>query len=516
MKSRILLASALLLAGCQSTQQVNAPSTTTKKTIIIEKPVTTVPTSPSSVLETQPHQVPKKTTPQLSPQQQQDLWDRIAMQIDTPIPENKRIRYYRNWYLKHPRNLQIIAERSKPFLYYITQEVEKRNMPLELALLPIVESSFDQYAYSSSAAAGLWQIIPDTGRRFGLTINSWYDGRRDIVKSTQAALNLLEYLHNKFGNWQYALAAYNTGEGRVFNAIDKNKRLGKSTDYWNLDLPDETSAYVPKLYAVADILRDPQKYGIRIPAVANKPVLQEINPGVQMDLAVAARFAGISTQELKDLNPAYHKWATAPNGPYHLLLPINKVKSFKVALANNKRENLRTVRHTVRSGDTLGALAVKYNTTVKDIQRANNLKSTQLRIGQHLSIGVKGASLVSKPKVSPSHTSSRTHTVKSGESLWNIAKKYNTNVANLRRWNNLSANSTLRIGQKLTVKHSVSNTSTKQSSVRWTQYKVRSGDSLSVIAQRHDVSVSELMKWNNISKRHYIKPGQTLKLRTKA
>ncbi len=190
MKSRILLASVLLLVGCETTQPPTQKADTNDTSTVVEKPATvTLPL----LFETQPSEEVTEVK-KITPQQQKDVWDRIAMQIDTPIPNNKRIRYYRNWYLKHPRNLEIIAERAQPFLYYITEQVEKRGMPLEIALLPIVESSFDTNAYSSSAAAGLWQIIPDTGRRFGLKQNSWYDGRRDIVKSTEAALRSTDLL----------------------------------------------------------------------------------------------------------------------------------------------------------------------------------------------------------------------------------------------------------------------------------------------------------------------------------
>jgi membrane-bound lytic murein transglycosylase D len=509
MKFKILLASVLVIAGCQTTKETTQVDTNQTKTVV-EQPtntpvVTVVPVVP--VIKK-----PQPITVKLTPQQQQDVWDRIAMQITTKIPNNKRVQYYRNWYLKNPRNLEIIAQRAQPFLYYITEQVEKRGMPLELALLPIVESSFDPHAYSSMAAAGLWQIIPDTGRRFGLKQNSWYDGRRDVVKSTTAALNLLEYLNKKFdGNWQQALAAYNTGEGRVFSAIRKNKAAGKPTDYWALDLPNETSSYVPKLYAVADIIMHPKKYGFHIEPISNKPVIAVVKPGVQMDLTIAAEFAGISTRELKDLNPAYRRGVTAPNGLNHLLLPINKVKRFRRELAQNRNASMITHHHRVKSGESLGLIANYYHSSIKAIQKVNKLKTTNIRIGQSLTIPASPISLVNRQHRAAVHVEAQHYVVQSGDNLWDIARKHKTSVVKLKQLNSLSKNAVLHQGQRLKV--STTATSKKTAANHKTiHYKVRNGDSLSVIAQRYDVSVAEIKKWNNLANNKYIKQGQQLKL----
>ncbi|PSV24171.1 LysM peptidoglycan-binding domain-containing protein [Photobacterium sp. GB-56] len=509
MKSRILLASVLLLVGCETSQPITKKAETNDVNTVVVKPTNEVI---PPLFESQPDKVTSEVK-KITPQQQKNVWDRIGMQIDTHIPNNKRIRYYRNWYLEHPRNLEIIAERAQPFLYYITEQVEKRGMPLEIALLPIVESSFDQNAYSNMAAAGLWQIIPDTGRRFGLKQNSWYDGRRDIVKSTNAALNLLTYLNKKFdGNWQYALAAYNTGEGRVFNAIKKNKALGKSTDYWDLDLPDETSSYVPKLYAVADIIKNQKKYGITLPAISNKPAVAIVKPNTQIDLNIAAKFAGISTAEIKALNPAYRRGVTAPNGLNDLLLPINSVNKFNRALANNRNKALRTTTYTVKSGDSLGVIAARHNTTISAIKQTNHLKTSNIRIGQQLKLPTSSYALVrTQHSNAVAHTH---HTVRKGDSLWTIARQYNTSVNALAKANKLSTKSTLHLGQKIKVSDNKVSTSTGKSTnkVKTISYKVKNGDSLSVIAQRHKVTVKQIVKWNNLNSKKYLKQGQTLKL----
>ncbi|SMY38816.1 LysM peptidoglycan-binding domain-containing protein [Photobacterium andalusiense] len=506
MKFKILLASVLVIAGCQTTKETTQVDTNSKNTVV-EQPTNTpvVPVAP--VIKP-----PQAEVVKLTPQQQQDVWDRIAMQITTKIPNNKRVQYYRNWYLKNPRNLEIIAQRAQPFLYYITEQVEKRGMPLELALLPIVESSFDPHAYSSMAAAGLWQIIPDTGRRFGLKQNSWYDGRRDVVKSTTAALNLLEYLNKKFdGNWQQALAAYNTGEGRVFSAIRKNKAAGKPTDYWALDLPNETSSYVPKLYAVADIIMHPKKYGFHIPPISNKPVVAIVKPGVQMDLTIAAKFAGISLTELKDLNPAYRRGVTAPNGLNQLLLPINTVKRFKRELAQNRNASIVTHHHRVKAGESLGLIAKRYHSSIKTIQRVNKLKTTNIRIGQLLTIPTSPISLVNRQHRVALNVEAQHYVVQSGDSLWSIARKHKTSITKLKQLNRLSKNAVLQKGQRLKVSASASIKKTTASR-KTISYKIRRGDSLSTIAQRYDVSIAEIKKWNNLGNRKYIKQGQQLKL----
>ncbi|MCP4956550.1 MAG: LysM peptidoglycan-binding domain-containing protein [Photobacterium aquimaris] len=512
MKFKILLASVLVIAGCQTTKETAQVDTNSKNTVV-EQPTNTPVVPVASVIKPPQAEVvkpPQAEVVKLTPQQQQDVWDRIAMQITTKIPNNKRVQYYRNWYLKNPRNLEIIAQRAQPFLYYITEQVEKRGMPLELALLPIVESSFDPHAYSSMAAAGLWQIIPDTGRRFGLKQNSWYDGRRDVVKSTTAALNLLEYLNKKFdGNWQQALAAYNTGEGRVFSAIRKNKAAGKPTDYWALDLPNETSSYVPKLYAVADIIMHPKKYGFHIPPISNKPVVAIVKPGVQMDLTIAAKFAGISLTELKDLNPAYRRGVTAPNGLNQLLLPINTVKRFKRELAQNRNASIVTHHHRVKAGESLGLIAKRYHSSVKTIQRVNKLKTTNIRIGQLLTIPTSPISLVNRQHRAALNIEAQHYVVQSGDSLWSIARKHKTSITKLKQLNRLSKSIVLKKGQRLKVSASVKKTTASRKTI---SYKVRRGDSLSVIAQRYDVSIAEIKKWNNLGNSQYIKQGQQLKL----
>lgn len=229
------------------------------------------------------------------------------------------------WYARHQAYLDRVAERATPYLFHIVEEIERRGMPMELALLPIVESAFHPFAYSRSHASGIWQFIPGTGRNYGLKQNWWYDGRRDIVAATDAALRYLDKLNKEFhGNWLHALAAYNTGERNVGRAIKRNRKAGKQTDFWSLRLPRETRGYVPSLLAVAELLAEPEKYGITWQTIENKPYFTQVDIGGQLDLATAAGLADLSMDDLYTLNPAFNRWATAPDGPHHLLVPVGK------------------------------------------------------------------------------------------------------------------------------------------------------------------------------------------------
>ncbi|KKA46330.1 LysM peptidoglycan-binding domain-containing protein [Salinivibrio sp. KP-1] len=515
MKYRFIILSTLLLSGCQSIGDAQNTDIASEAPPVVAKETTR---SPDKATET-----PKKATPAtptvLSPQKQSDVWQRISMQLSLPVPDNASVRRYRNWYLKYPNHLATVAERATPFLHLIVEKVEARNMPLELALLPVVESSFDQFAYSHGRAAGLWQFVPATGRRFGLEQNWWYDGRRDVVQSTDAALDYLEYLHGMFdGNWLHAIAAYNSGEGRVARAIHRNKQRGQPTDFWHLDLPKETSSYVPKLIALGDVLRHQDQYGLEVPAIPNQPALTLVDPKMQMDLALAANYAGLSVSELQSLNPAYNHWATSPSGPTHLLLPNENVERFNTELAKNDNQGLRVERYAVKSGDSLSEIAAEYNTTVKVLKRANQLHSSRIRVGQRLMIPVslkdESQYTLSAPQrlaalqAAERDGHKRTHTVRQGDSFWTIARRYNVDYRQLAKWNGMSPRDTLSIGQKLVVWDKEGDARR----IRTITYRIRQGDSLSSIAQRYNVSVAELVKWNQLRQNAYIQPGQKLTL----
>ncbi|MGB1110769.1 MAG: transglycosylase SLT domain-containing protein, partial [Gammaproteobacteria bacterium] len=250
-----------------------------------------------------------------------DLWARIRQSYSLGNHDHERIDYELKRYAGKNGFFKRIAERADPYLFLIVEEMERNGIPGEVALLPIVESAFKPFAYSHGRASGLWQFISATGLRYGMKQSWWYDGRRDVLASTQGAAKYLNTLKDHFdGNWLLALASYNTGEYRVLREMKKNRQAGKPTDFWNLDLPRETEAYVPRLLAMAKIIADPAKYGIDLPPISNEPKLAVVETGGQLDLAIAADMAGISLDELYRLNPGFNRWATDPDGPHRLLV----------------------------------------------------------------------------------------------------------------------------------------------------------------------------------------------------
>jgi membrane-bound lytic murein transglycosylase D len=269
-----------------------------------------------------------------------DLWDRIRNGMGLPQPERAEIASEIEWFsLKHVYFDQI-ADRARPYLHHIVEEIERREMPLEIALLPIIESAYRPTAYSPAGAAGIWQIVPGTGKRFGLKQNAWYDGRRDILASTQAALDYLGILHRRFeGDWLLALAAYNCGEGAVGNAIERNRRAGLSIDFWSLDLPRETQEYVPKLLAISSIIADPSEHDLVLDPIPNRPYLQEIHTGEgQLSLERVAALANMSIADLRSLNPGLVGPTTDPSGSHKLVIPISKARGLQQRLAAMAKE----------------------------------------------------------------------------------------------------------------------------------------------------------------------------------
>ena len=454
-----------------------------------------------------------------------NLWERVRSQLKFEFEDNRRIAAQRNWYLKHPNYMHRVATRAKPFLHLIVEKIEQQNMPLELVLLPIVESAFDPFAYSHGRAAGMWQFIPSTGKRFGMKQTWWYDGRRDVLASTQGAIDYLNYLHKMFdGNWLHALAAYNSGEGRVQRSIRKNKKAGKPTDFWALDLPKETRAYVPKLLALADILANADEYAFEWPEIDNVPLTQEVEVGSQIDLALAADMAQMTVKQLHALNPGFNRWATDPSGPFNLLLPIDKVDIFSAELAKtDDKQRLNWVRHKVKSGDSLLKLANKYHTTTDIISSVNELKSNVIIAGEYLVIPVALKSLESyslsqeqrlaKTQSKKSGVYKLAHKVQSGDTFWDLSREYKVNLRQLAKWNGMAPTDTLRPGKDLVVwVNDVTSTPRKDAVMRTLTYTVRNGDSLAGIANKFKVKVSDLQKWNQSKLKKYLQPGQKLQI----
>ena len=463
-----------------------------------------------------------------------DLWMRLraGYGLDLSI-ENDRIRVQREWYARHPEYFTRVTTRSERYLHYIVEQAEARDMPLELALLPIVESAFDTFAYSHARAAGPWQFIPSTGDYFGMQRTWWEDQRRDILKSTNAALDYLQQLSSRFeGDWLLALASYNAGGGTVSRAIRRNKEAGKPTDFWNLNLPRETTAYVPKLLAIAQIVGDPQAYGVPLHPIANEPYFATVKTGGQIDLAQAARLADISVEELYLLNPSYNRWATSPDGPFRLLVPVDRAENFQTKLASlPKDQRMQWARYEIRPGDNLGAIARQYRTTPQVLLNINHMKNNTIIAGRTLLIPGPASSssdyslsaesrLAKKQSKQPKGRQRVDYTVQPGDTLWEIARRHKVGVPELAKWNSMAPKDSLRIGQNLAVwtKGSLaaspaSNTpsSSNPNMVRKVRYAVRNGDSLYAIADRFNVSVNDIKSWNNaVASNRYLQPGQRL------
>lgn len=452
----------------------------------------------------------------LEPKEYVNVWDRIrnGFQLQDKYNINPRIERQRLWFIGNPSFIAQSSRRGSMYMHYIVERLEERNMPLELALLPIIESAYNPFALSRSNAAGIWQFIPTTGRHFNLQQNHAYDGRRDITASTNAALTYLDRLYNMFnGDWLLALAAYNSGEGTVSRAIERNQKLGLPTDYWNLPLPQETRDYVPKLLALAQIVQTPRHYGILLEPINNQPYFAAVKVKRGIDLNQVAARTGLDVNELHHLNPAFKQRITTHEGA-HLLVPTDKVAELTATLTTIKPVELRTWQnHQVRRGESLYSIANRYRMSVAELKAANKLSSNRIKPGQKLLIPSRQngtaarqvAAQTSKPAV-------RVHKVRSGENLWSIAKKSGVSVNELKRWNNLSRTQ-LKIGQTLKI-HSSTQKQTaaaQKNSQKPTYYKVRRGDSLYLIAKRFNVDVKTLQRWNPGQGR-LLKPGQTLTL----
>ena len=455
------------------------------------------------------------------------LW--AALRADFALPEqpdNARIRVQRDWYVKHPHYLERVSERAGRYAWYIHRQLQARGMPAEIALLPIVESAYDPFAYSHGRAAGLWQFIPSTGKRFGLKQDWWYDGRRDIPDSTRAALDYLEYLHERFdGDWLLALAAYNSGEGTVLSAQRYNRRKGRPTGFWDLKLPKETSAYVPKLIALGQLVERPAAFGVRLDPVPDRPAFHVVETGGQIDLAVAAELAGIDLETLYQLNPGFNQWATAPKGPHRLLVPAAATATFRQAIAQLPTdERVQWNRVKIRPGETLSEIARRYRTTVEVLETANQLKGTSIRAGRHLMVPIaskdrksytlSAAQRLSRKQNHPRNGGYKTrHVVRNGDTLWDLSREYKVGVRSLASWNGMAPGDPLRVGQTLVVWSGQRSTGVQAGSrVRPVHYTVRRGDSLSRIASRFNVSVTDLRRWNDLPKGKYLQPGQHIKL----
>ena len=487
---------------------------------------------PDSVAESPKHTAPSTQAVDTTP----DLWTRIRARFSIPGRDHARIQPSKEWYAKRQDYLDRTIARATPYLHYIVEEVERRNMPSELVLLPFVESAFQPLSNSHASAAGIWQFIPSTARYYGLKLNWWYDGRRDIHASTNAALNYLQKLGDQFnGDWQLALAAYNAGEGTVQRAVNRNRAARKPVDYWSLDLPKETRAYVPWLLAISEIVANPAKFNVTLTSIPDVPYLATITADSQIDLALAAELAELPLEEIHKLNPGYNRWVTDPDGPHQLLLPVEKIDAFKEKLAALPMEKrVRWTRHEVKKGESLGKIATLYGTTTELLREINKLGGNIAKAHTNLLIPVHAQDLghyvlrvAELPHINQAPQQDRlkrrgkgsTHIVKRGDTLQRVARRYSMSTQQLAALNNIAPTKKLLAGQRLIVRakstlrakgKSSTRMATADSKARRANYKIRPGDTLTRIAERLNVSIAELRKWNPAAKIKNLKAGQTL------
>lgn len=441
-----------------------------------------------------------------------------------------------DWYRKHPAFLFKVTQRSERYLQYVVATIEQRNMPAELALLPFIESAYDPFALSRSGASGLWQFIPGTGRKFGLAQNDSFDGRRDVVASTNAALNYLQKLHDQFnGDWLLAVAAYNFGEGNIQKAVDANRRLGKPTDFWSLSIREETRTYVPRLLALARIVENPHRYGVTLYHVPDRAYFASVDTYGPIDLPKAADLAGVSLDEMRKLNPGLRRATSSSQSLRTLLVPVDTADRFEQQLAKippgQRLSGQSFEDYRVQNGDNLLSISRKFGVSPEAIRSVNRLDDNNVGEGQTLLIPgqqrMANADKTPSPTAVASQPAVASHTVKAGETLWKIARSHGVNAEDIQRWNGLSSNTSLRPGQHLALSGAGSKTNPapanidtpkpKASAVAETGgphkvgYTVQSGDSLFAIANRFNVQVEDIVRWNQVNPRS-LHPGQKLTL----
>jgi len=493
LKAFFLAATVAVLAGCASTSPPGMPgdpvlssSTATVpaltplivpavKPLIVPavKPLTVPAVKPLTVPAVKPifpsgplspidrAQASSSNVAQLQPPA--DLWERIRLGFAMPNLESDLVTDREQWYASRPDYIQRMTERSSKYLFHIVEELELRNMPTELALLPYIESAFNPQAVSSAKAAGMWQFMPATGKYFDLKQNAFRDDRRDVLASTRAALDYLQKLHGMFGDWHLALAAYNWGEGSVGRAIAKNRKLGLGTSYTDLRMPDETRLYVPKLQAVKNIVANPQAYRTELPLIENHPYFQQVEITRDIDVALAAKLADVSIANFKALNPSAHRPVILAAGTPLILLPWDNAKIFQRNFeAYTQGQYASWTAWTAPATLSVGDAARRVGMSEADLRGVNNIPPRMLiKVGSTLLVP-RTAKMVNDVTSHIADTAqitlapelvTRRSTVKArkGETVTSIARRYGLSAASVAEWNNVGTSAAFKLGHRVVV-----------------------------------------------------------------
>lgn len=383
--------------------------------------------------------------------QTSDLWERIRKDLRWQETKSVRIDKARERYLRHSTHVPEVTSRADHYLYYIVEEVQKRNMPVEIALIPMLESDWDPFAESPSGAAGLWQIMPETGAHLGLEQDSWYDGRVALRDSTTVALDYLETLYEQFDrDWFLALAAYNSGAGNVARARKANEAQGLDTDYWSLRLPRQATNYVPKLIALSQIVAEPERFGVEIAEVENAPSFEVVDTGGLLQMSRAAELAGVDLDTLRALNPGQLRETLLPGRPLEILVPVGSADRFETNIAKLSPEELvQWTTYRIKPGDSLNLIAQKFDIEVEILQDINSIDGSKIQAGEILKIPDDGHSDLGEGLASAGENTPQGYRVREGDSLYRIAGKFNVSVEDIIVWNALDRKAYLKPGQQL-------------------------------------------------------------------
>ena len=495
-KKYIFIVAALIISGCQQTSVSLGKYT-----------IDTPSFSSYSTCET-------KT---LKNREFNNLWHRMRSGFCFNSINSSRIAQELKWMKKNKEFVYRSIERSKPYLFHILNYLEQKNLPHELALLPMVESGFQPFAYSASRAAGIWQFIPPTAREYGLKMNWHYDGRRDVLESTKAATYFLSDMHRHFkGNWLLAIASYNTGAGNVGKAIDKANNIFTKPSYWDLDLPRETELYVPRLLALAKIVNDPSKYGFKLAKMKNQNYTKKVNFRDPIDFQTLSVITGISEKELMNLNPGYSTWIIDPSQQNTLLLPNKEAKLFKKRYNKISKIIYENKIHKVQKGDSLYKISRIYNVKINSLKKVNSLNSDTIYINQKIKIPSE-LSATNKEFITVNNTKyfinkkevTYNHIIKRYDNWYKIARKYDVPLKKLLKWNNADKQTKLKINKlvKIKLRGPILTINKKTKTLR---YVVSSGERYEQVIRGFGVTKEALMKDNNLKNKRYLTAGDNL------